>query len=213
MKHLESKMNPDDDILALRHVTSGCSIASEFKCLFCSKESQLAQALSNSSDWCLRHSKEAAAKGHLEEEVHDLKLWANMSTFRRFLLLLWNKNCPWIWKVAVFQCLTCTYDSSIMLRVFFFLELARKLSCLIFLLLYSQVSDLSTQLHMSVDKVRSEREELMDQLHQLSAENTSTKLDNQRLKVRESCFIWMKWTCALTGLGEHVNFSWKTGLM
>lgn len=83
------------------------------------KESQLAQALSKSSDWCLRHSKEAAAKGHLEEEVQDLKL---------------------------------------------------------------QVSDLNSQLHMSVDKVRLEREELMDQLHHLSAENTSTKLDNQRLK-------------------------------
>lgn len=41
------------------------------------QESQLAQALSKSSDWCLRHSKEAAAKGQLEEEVYALKLWAN----------------------------------------------------------------------------------------------------------------------------------------
>ena len=38
------------------------------------EESQLAQALSSSSDWCLRHSKEAAAKGQLEEEVSALKL-------------------------------------------------------------------------------------------------------------------------------------------
>ncbi|XP_063345481.1 outer dense fiber protein 2-like [Pelmatolapia mariae] len=37
------------------------------------KESQLAQALSTSSDWCLRHSKEAAAKGQLEQEISALK--------------------------------------------------------------------------------------------------------------------------------------------
>ncbi|KAG7219202.1 hypothetical protein INR49_019262 [Caranx melampygus] len=38
------------------------------------KEAQLAQALSTSSDWCLRHSKEAVAKAQLEEEVSALKL-------------------------------------------------------------------------------------------------------------------------------------------
>lgn len=43
-----------------------------------SKESQLAQALSTSSDWCLRHSKEAAAKGQLEEEISALKLWVHI---------------------------------------------------------------------------------------------------------------------------------------
>ncbi|XP_074525996.1 outer dense fiber protein 2-like [Halichoeres trimaculatus] len=37
------------------------------------KESQLAQALSTSSDWCLRHSKEAAVKGRLEEEISALR--------------------------------------------------------------------------------------------------------------------------------------------
>lgn len=75
LKHLESKMNQQNNwILTLRGESSCCSSTSKFQCLFCSKESQLAQALSNSSDWCLRHSKEAAAKGHLEEEVHDLKL-------------------------------------------------------------------------------------------------------------------------------------------
>ena len=42
------------------------------------EESQLAQALSSSSDWCLRHSKEAAAKGQLEEEVSALKLWVHV---------------------------------------------------------------------------------------------------------------------------------------
>lgn len=51
------------------------------------------------------------------------------------------------------------------------------------------MSDLNSQLHVSVDKVRLEREELMDQLHHLSAENTSTKLDNQRLKVGESSSV------------------------
>ncbi|XP_068166320.1 outer dense fiber protein 2-like [Antennarius striatus] len=38
------------------------------------KESQLAQALSTSSDWCLRHSEEAAAKERLEKEISVLKL-------------------------------------------------------------------------------------------------------------------------------------------
>lgn len=83
------------------------------------KESQLAQALSTSSDWCLRHSKEAAAKEQLEEEISALKL---------------------------------------------------------------QVTELHSQLQAAAEKSRAEREELRDQLHHLSAENASTKLDNQRLK-------------------------------
>ncbi|KAK9522073.1 hypothetical protein VZT92_018563 [Zoarces viviparus] len=41
------------------------------------KESQLAQALSTSSDWCLRHSKESAARGRLEEDVSALRLQAS----------------------------------------------------------------------------------------------------------------------------------------
>ncbi|XP_041643864.1 outer dense fiber protein 2-like isoform X2 [Cheilinus undulatus] len=38
------------------------------------KETQLAQALSTSSDWCLQHSKEAAARRLLEEEASALRL-------------------------------------------------------------------------------------------------------------------------------------------
>ncbi|XP_044051158.1 outer dense fiber protein 2-like isoform X2 [Siniperca chuatsi] len=83
------------------------------------KESQLAQALSTSSDWCLRHSKEAAAKGQLEEDISALKF---------------------------------------------------------------QVTELNSRLHSAEERSRAEREELRDQLHHLSAENASTKLDNQRLK-------------------------------
>ncbi|XP_038560364.1 outer dense fiber protein 2-like isoform X1 [Micropterus salmoides] len=83
------------------------------------KESQLAQALSTSSDWCLRHSKEAAAKGQLEEDISALKL---------------------------------------------------------------QVTELKSRLHSAEERSRAEREELRDQLHHVSAENASTKLDNQRLK-------------------------------
>lgn len=49
---------------------------------------------------------------------------------------------------------------------------------------HRQVGDLNSRLHLSEEKSRSEREELMDQLHHLSAENASTKLDNQSLKVR-----------------------------
>ncbi|CAI5649281.1 unnamed protein product [Oreochromis niloticus] len=83
------------------------------------KESQLAQALSTSSDWCLRHSKEAAAKGQLEQEISAFK---------------------------------------------------------------HQVIELHAQLQSAEEKSRAEREELRDQLHHLSAENASTKLDNQSLK-------------------------------
>ncbi|XP_041854833.1 outer dense fiber protein 2-like isoform X2 [Melanotaenia boesemani] len=83
------------------------------------KESKLCQALSTSSDWCLRHSKEAAAKGQLEEEISALRL---------------------------------------------------------------QVTELNSQLQSMREKSRVEREELRNQLHQLSAENASTKLDNQRLQ-------------------------------
>ncbi|KAM9360764.1 outer dense fiber protein 2-like [Symphorus nematophorus] len=83
------------------------------------KESQLAQALSTSCDWCLRHSKEAAAKGQLEEEISALKF---------------------------------------------------------------QVTELNSRLHSAEERSRTEREELRDQLHHLSAENASAKLDNQRLK-------------------------------
>lgn len=43
-------------------------------CIFVLKETQLAQAVSTSSDWCLRHSKEAAAKEQLEEEMSALRL-------------------------------------------------------------------------------------------------------------------------------------------
>ncbi|KAF7660001.1 hypothetical protein LDENG_00290190 [Lucifuga dentata] len=83
------------------------------------KESQLAQALSESTDWHARHSKDAAAKAQLEEETSALKI---------------------------------------------------------------QLTELSSKLHSAEEKIRTEREELMDQLHHLSAENASTKLDNQRLK-------------------------------
>ncbi|XP_070820776.1 outer dense fiber protein 2-like [Chaetodon trifascialis] len=82
-------------------------------------ESQLAQALSTSSDWCLRHSKEAAARRQLEEEISALKF---------------------------------------------------------------QVTELNSQLHSAEERSRTEREELRDQLHSLSAENASAKLDNQTLK-------------------------------
>ncbi|XP_068454946.1 LOW QUALITY PROTEIN: outer dense fiber protein 2-like [Clinocottus analis] len=40
------------------------------------KESQLAQTLSTSSDWCLRLSRESAVRGKLEEDVSALKLQA-----------------------------------------------------------------------------------------------------------------------------------------
>ncbi|XP_070760788.1 outer dense fiber protein 2-like [Enoplosus armatus] len=83
------------------------------------KESLLAQALSTSSDWCLRHSKEAAAKGQMEEDISALKF---------------------------------------------------------------QVTELNSQLHSAEERSRAEREELRDQLHHLSAENASIKLDNQRLE-------------------------------
>lgn len=48
---------------------------------------------------------------------------------------------------------------------------------------HSQVTDLNSRLHSAEERSRSEREELLDQLHRLSAENASAKLDNQRLRV------------------------------
>lgn len=43
------------------------------------KEFDLAQALSTSSDWRCRHSKEAAAKAQLEEEKSALRLWVHVT--------------------------------------------------------------------------------------------------------------------------------------
>ncbi|XP_069379037.1 outer dense fiber protein 2-like isoform X3 [Paralichthys olivaceus] len=87
------------------------------------KETQLAQAVSESSDWCRRHSKEAAARRQLEEEVSALKL---------------------------------------------------------------HVNELNSQLHSAEERSRGERENLREQLHHLSAENTATKLDNQRLQAEST---------------------------
>ncbi|XP_078107592.1 outer dense fiber protein 2-like isoform X2 [Sander vitreus] len=82
------------------------------------KESQLAQALSTSSDWCFRHSKEAGAKAQLQEDISALKL---------------------------------------------------------------ELTELNSQQHAAEERSLTEREQLRDQLHRLSAENASIKLDNQRL--------------------------------
>ncbi|CAN9512728.1 unnamed protein product [Ophioblennius macclurei] len=83
------------------------------------KESQLSQALSSSSDWRRRHSSEAAAKEHLEEQISGLRL---------------------------------------------------------------QLTELNAQLHSAEDKGRAEREELRDQIHVLTSEKSSMKLDRQRLQ-------------------------------
>lgn len=47
----------------------------------------------------------------------------------------------------------------------------------------SQVTELNSRLQSAEERSRAEREELRDQLHQLSAETASTELHNQRLKV------------------------------
>ncbi|XP_029915276.1 outer dense fiber protein 2b isoform X2 [Myripristis murdjan] len=46
-----------------------------------------------------------------------------------------------------------------------------------------RLAELSSQLQSAEERSRAEREELMEQLHALSAENASTKLENQTLKV------------------------------
>ncbi|KAM4745263.1 outer dense fiber protein 2-like isoform 2-T2 [Anableps anableps] len=83
------------------------------------KEAQLSQALSTSSNWCLRHSKEAAGKRQQEDEISDLKL---------------------------------------------------------------KIIELSSRLRSAEENSRAEREEFRNQLHQLSEENASTKLENQTLR-------------------------------
>lgn len=48
------------------------------------QEFDLAQALATSSDWCRRHSKEAAAKAQLEEENAALRLWVHVTASYSF---------------------------------------------------------------------------------------------------------------------------------
>lgn len=50
------------------------------------------------------------------------------------------------------------------------------------------MAEVTSQLRSSEEKSRSEREKLRDQLHHLSSENASAKLDNQKLKVPLSAF-------------------------
>ncbi|MGH0157218.1 UNVERIFIED_CONTAM: hypothetical protein FKN15_044026 [Acipenser sinensis] len=47
----------------------------------------------------------------------------------------------------------------------------------------NRVTHLTEQLHSSEDKARAERDELLDRLHRLTSENTSCKLENERLRV------------------------------
>lgn len=47
----------------------------------------------------------------------------------------------------------------------------------------SQLTELKNQLQSVEEKSRTETKSLIDQLHHLSAENASTKVENQRLKV------------------------------
>ncbi|XP_034728777.1 outer dense fiber protein 2-like [Etheostoma cragini] len=116
----EEKGRQDQEALALltqqaeRAEESSRQLAAKLQ----EKESQLAQALSTSSDWCFRHSKEAAAKAQLEQDISALKI---------------------------------------------------------------ELTELNSQRHTAEERSLTEREELRDQIHHLSAENTSIKLDNQRL--------------------------------
>lgn len=78
---------------------------------------------------------------------------------------------------------------------------------------HSQVTDLNSRLHSVEERSRSEREELLDQLHRLSAENASAKLDNQRLKVpsnalNESPVPWSSYDIPISAfiLNTHTIF-------
>ncbi|XP_014341650.1 outer dense fiber protein 2 isoform X1 [Latimeria chalumnae] len=48
----------------------------------------------------------------------------------------------------------------------------------------NRITDLTDQLHNMEDKSRAERESLVDKLHRLTSENTSTKLEYERLKAK-----------------------------
>ncbi|MBN3286317.1 ODFP2 protein, partial [Polyodon spathula] len=52
--------------------------------------------------------------------------------------------------------------------------------------LNNRVTHLTEQLHSSEDKARAERDELLDRLHRLTSENTSFKLENERLRANMS---------------------------
>ncbi|XP_029367274.1 outer dense fiber protein 2-like isoform X1 [Echeneis naucrates] len=120
-QELERQGGPDQEVLALltQQAERAEETAREQAEKLKEKETQLAQALSTSSDWCLQHSKEAAAKAKLEDEVSSLKL---------------------------------------------------------------RLTELSAQLRLAEERSQAEREDLRDQLQHLNSQNTSTKLDNQRLQ-------------------------------
>lgn len=50
----------------------------------------------------------------------------------------------------------------------------------------SRVAELTEQLHSSEDKGRADREALLDRVHELTAESTAAKVENQSLKVKHA---------------------------
>lgn len=49
----------------------------------------------------------------------------------------------------------------------------------------SRIAELTGQLHTTKDKGRAEKEALLDRLHEITAESTAAKLENQSLKVKQ----------------------------
>lgn len=48
---------------------------------------------------------------------------------------------------------------------------------------FSRITDFTEQLHGQEEKARTERDGLLDRLHELSTESTTIRLENQSLKV------------------------------
>lgn len=48
---------------------------------------------------------------------------------------------------------------------------------------HSRITDMTEQLHEQEEKARSERDGLLDRLHELTAESSTARLENQSLKV------------------------------
>ncbi len=52
---------------------------------------------------------------------------------------------------------------------------------------FSRITDLTEQLHGQEEKARTERDGLLDRLHEINTESTTIRLENQSLKVSSVC--------------------------
>lgn len=64
-----------------------------------------------------------------------------------------------------------------------------------FVLSHSRITDLTEQLQGKEEKARSERDELLDRLHEFTTESSTVCLENQSLKVCPSSHLMTRFLC------------------